>query len=435
MTRSRWFVSPLAGRRSLLLLVPLLLALAMLLSPAGQPPAAVAAGSASAAGPARNYLPPVGHVFVINLENKGYDETWGPGSPAPYLSETLRRQGVLLTQYYGTAHNSLPNYQAQISGQGPNKQTQGDCQSYSPFVGAGTVAPGQYVGEGCVFPANVPTLPGQLTTADLTWRGYMEDMGAPCRHPQLGAVDDTQRAEAGDQYAARHNPFVYFASITGSPVCAQNVVDLSQLRTDLTSTRTTRTLSYITPNLCHDAPCVDGERGGLVSADAWLHQWVSLIVASPAFGKDGLLVINFDESDSPEADASACCGEGPGPNSPLPGITGLGGGRVGALELSRYARSGTYSTTPTTITPSSRASRTWSRGARLAGLRCHSDAGSQGGFNRSSQHLVVEVCSGSSAAGSRSSDSSQVEVAWSSEVSACRRDRVLGRDRQGLVAG
>ena len=29
----------------------------------------------------------------------------------------------------------------------------------------------------------------------------------------------------------------------------------------------------------------------------------------------------------------------------------------------------------------------WSRGTRLQGLRCHSDAGSQGGFNWSSQHL------------------------------------------------
>ena len=30
--------------------------------------------------------PAVGHVFVVNLENKGYDETFGPDSPAPYLS-------------------------------------------------------------------------------------------------------------------------------------------------------------------------------------------------------------------------------------------------------------------------------------------------------------------------------------------------------------
>jgi hypothetical protein len=63
-------------------------------------------GSATARpGPASAYLPPAHHVFVVNLENKGYDETWGPDSPAPYLSQTLRAQGVLLTQYYGTAHN------------------------------------------------------------------------------------------------------------------------------------------------------------------------------------------------------------------------------------------------------------------------------------------------------------------------------------------
>jgi hypothetical protein len=70
-------------------------------------------------------LPPVGHVFVINLENKGYDTTFSASSPAQHLTSTLRAQGMLMTQYYGTAHNSLPNYLAQISGQAPNPQTQG----------------------------------------------------------------------------------------------------------------------------------------------------------------------------------------------------------------------------------------------------------------------------------------------------------------------
>jgi putative transposase len=36
----------------------------------------------------------------------------------------------------------------------------------------------------------------------------------------------------------------------------------------------------------------------------------------------------------------------------------------------------------------------WSRGKTLAGLRCHSDAGSQGGFNRWSQHRIGEVSVG-----------------------------------------
>ena len=126
------------------------------------------AGTSTASTTARPaYVPAIKHVFVINLENKGYDATWGPGSAAPYLSQTLRAKGVLLNSYYGTAHNSEPNYVAQISGQGPNPQMQGDCQVYSQFVQVGTVAPGQAVGSGCVFPATVPSLPTQLTSIGL----------------------------------------------------------------------------------------------------------------------------------------------------------------------------------------------------------------------------------------------------------------------------
>jgi hypothetical protein len=308
----------------------------------------LSASSTAQSAAAASYLPPAHHVFVVNLENKGFDETWGPGSKAPYLATTLRAQGVLLAQYYGTAHNSLPNYVAQISGQGPTTQTQGDCQIYSDFVGAGTVSPGQAVGEGCVYPTSVRTIADQLLAHGLSWKGYLEDMGTACRHPVLNSQDTTQKAKVGDQYAARHNPFVYFHSIIDSPACAKRDVDLSALPTDLSSVGTTPSLSYITPNLCddgHDAPCVDGRPGGLVSANAWLKTWIPKITSSPAFTQDGILIITFDESDGPQSDSSACCGEGPGPNTPLPGIAGLGGGKVGALVISKFVRPGTWSTT------------------------------------------------------------------------------------------
>ena len=293
--------------------------------------------------------PPIGHVFVINLENKGYDETFGPDSPAPYLSKTLTAKGQLLTQYYGTAHNSLPNYIAQISGQGPNPQTQGDCQVYSDFVQTGTVAPEQAVGNGCVYPTSVKTVADQLQDKGLSWKGYMEDMGTPCRHPEPNAQDDTQQAEVGDQYAARHNPFVYFKSIRDSASCQQDNVDLGQLPGDLAATSTTANLTYITPNLCndgHDSPCVDGRPGGLVSADEWLKTWVPKILASPAYQQDGLLVVTFDEADSDSpSGADACCGEGPAPNSPMPGIYGMGGGRTGAVLLSPFIAPGSWNNT------------------------------------------------------------------------------------------
>ena len=310
----------------------------------------IAGGAHAQPGP---LPPPVRTVFVVNLENKGYDETFGPNSPATYLNTVLRPRGNLLTQYYGTAHASLGNYIAEISGQGPNVETQSDCQFYGDFAGAGTVPPQQAVGQGCVYPTSVQTLPDQLAANGLSWKGYMEDMGnsptdpSTCRHPKLNTQDQTQTARVGDQYAARHNPFVYFHSIIDSPVCSERVVPLDQLDADLAPKSATPNLVYITPNLCndgHDAPCVDGRPGGLVAADQWLSTWIPKILGSRAFKKAGLLLVTFDESEA--NDASACCGEGPGPNSPLPGITGMGGGRTGAVAVSPFIRPGSWNSTP-----------------------------------------------------------------------------------------
>jgi phosphatidylinositol-3-phosphatase len=299
----------------------------------------VAPAQATAAAP-----PPIKHVWIVALENKGYTTTFGPGSAAPYLSQTLTAKGELLTQYYGIGHESLDNYIALVSGQAPNPVTQGDCPFYENFT-PGTPAPsdGQVIGQGCVYPTAVKTVADQLQGAGLSWRGYMEDMDSPCLHPALNSQDTTQQARPGDQYAARHNPFVYFHSIIDSPSCAANDVPLSQLSTDLQSAATTPSYSFITPNLCHDghdSPCVDGEPGGLTSADAFLQTWIPQILASPAYAQGGLVVITFDEADS--SDASACCDEQPGYNTPNPGgpTPGPGGGRVGAVLLSQYVKPG-----------------------------------------------------------------------------------------------
>jgi hypothetical protein len=74
---------------------------------------------------------------------------------------------------------------------------------------------------------------------------------------------------------------------------------------------------------------------------------VPRITASPAFQHDGMLVITFDEAELGEPGGSdACCGEQAGPNSPLPGITGPGGGRVGAVVLSPFVTPGSVNETP-----------------------------------------------------------------------------------------
>ena len=106
---------------------------------------------------------------------------------------------------------------------------------------------------------------------------------------------------------------------------------------------------YITPDLCrdaHDDPCAYGRPGGLPQFDAFLRTWAPRILASPAFRHNGMLVITADESDSPATDSDACCGEQPGPNTTAPGITGPGGGKVGALVISHWTKPDTWSTTP-----------------------------------------------------------------------------------------
>ncbi|MEW1947776.1 alkaline phosphatase family protein [Pseudarthrobacter sp902506025] len=277
------------------------------------------------------------HVFVINLENQGYDRVFGSSSPAPYLSGELRSKGVLLTNYYGIAHDSLPNYLAQISGQPPNASTEKDCHTFTALTTASTDSLGRATGDGCVYPPDVPTVAGQLTQAGKTWEGYMEDMQSPCLHPALGAPDDHRTASSGDQYSTHHNPFVYFRSITESPDCAKNVVNYSALTNDLKTVGTTPNLSYITPNLCHDAhdnPCADGTAGGLAAADAWLKREVPAILASPAFKQDGMLIITLDESDH-------------GRTGPPDGVAGgTAGGQVGALILSPFSAQGGSSSQP-----------------------------------------------------------------------------------------
>jgi hypothetical protein len=121
---------------------------------------------------------------------------------------------------------------------------------------------------------------------------------------------------------------------------------LSDLTSDLESVSTTPNLAYITPDLCHDGhdtPCANGEPGGLVSVNRWMKRWVPAILASPAFRRDGLLLITADESDGPTKDARACCGDGATANSDLPGIDGPGGGRIGLLAISRWTKPGTTS--------------------------------------------------------------------------------------------
>ena len=393
--------------------------------------AAVFAGAASAHddGHGRPAAPPPGaidHVFVIDLENEDFETSFGPDSPAQYLNETIVPSGVLLQNYYATGHASTDNYIAQVSGQAPNEVSGSDCISdFKTLVGTfsdvtpGTLDPdqatypGQVDGAGCVYPPSVQTIADQLDqkyppnrhTHVAQWREYAEDMGnepardggtpdplggTDCGHPPIGGADLTNTGTAIDQYADRHNPFVFFHSIIDDQeLCDANVVPLGtvqvgagengsdafsgHLARDLTHGWTTPRFGFVTPNLCndgHDATCAGvntegSQEGGLVGADAWLRHWMPLILGSPAYRSGHMLVVlTFDEADPFDPEGStACCGERPGPSWAWPGYAAIlstfgvpkptepgqypGGGRIGAVLLnSRWITPGSVDTTP-----------------------------------------------------------------------------------------
>jgi hypothetical protein len=311
-------------------------------------------------------LPPVQHVFMIVLGDHGYEEGFGAGSQSTYLSQTLPAKGELLSNYYAVAQGDLANEVALIGGQGPTPATAVNCPEYKD-VSPGTLnAEGQAEGDGCVYPAEAKTLPGQLVEDKKSWKAYIEDIGngqagqpASCRHPALGSADDAQAPLPGDAYETWRNPFVYFHSLADSPDCGERDVGLGQLETDLKVEKQTPALSYIVPSACHDgseAPCEEGQLAGLAAAQPFLEKVIPEIEASTAYKKSGLIAITFAQApqSGPNADADACCATPEYPNLPpsstAPTGTGPvketgGGGRVGMLLLSPFVEPGSVNET------------------------------------------------------------------------------------------
>jgi hypothetical protein len=289
-------------------------------------------------------LPPVKHVWLIVLGENGYEETFGTTSQAPYLKETLPEQGELLPNYYAVAQGKLSNQVALLSGQGPTPELVAECPAPTPTdIVPGTISPAtatttkQVEGNGCVFPAPVKTLAGQLAAKKLKWKAYVEE-----------AVPGTPEPPS----CAR--PFALFHSLLDKPECLQSTAALPQLAKDLKAPKTTPAFSYIVPNRCHAGavePCEPGQPVGPVAAEPFLKEVVPRIVASKAYGEGGLLLIT--SAQAPQSgvapDPSSCCGTPAYPNlPPLPEevpVEGVkktgGGGKVGLLMLSSFVEPGT----------------------------------------------------------------------------------------------
>ena len=152
-------------------------------------------------------LPPIKHVFLVMLSGQGFNQSFGTTKGHPYLSTTLRKQGELITQYYGVTPSSLASEIALLSGQGPTQDTAANCPVYTTIAPTGNAASSQLIGNGCIYPQTTQSLPTELSDNGNTWRAYIQGIdqgpaGQPtsCRFPSPGAADPNQAATTTDPY-------------------------------------------------------------------------------------------------------------------------------------------------------------------------------------------------------------------------------------------
>jgi hypothetical protein len=198
------------------------------------------------------------HVVIILEENKPAADVMG-NSAAPYLNQ-LAATYATATNYSAITNPSLPNYLALTSGTTGGITT--DCKP-NP--------------DGCQVAG--PNIADSVEASGRTWGMYAEGMPKPC------AMADSGR------YAVKHVPFLYYPSVTDDAKrCAAHVVPYSDFEHDLSTADGLPDLSIISPDLCNDMHDCSIETG-----DKWLAREVPKILASPAFTKNSLLVVTFDE--------------------------------------------------------------------------------------------------------------------------------------------
>jgi phosphatidylinositol-3-phosphatase len=196
------------------------------------------------------------HVLWIFMENHSYGDVIGSSS-APYTNKLAGECG-LATNYHNITHPSLPNYIAATSG--------------LPLSGV------QKFTSDCSPSASCSTTSSSIFSQTSSWRAYEDSMPTAC--------DKTNSGE----YAARHNPPVYYTTLRG---CAKRDLPYTQLKSDLANNQLPA-FGFVTPNLIHDT-----HDGTVAQGDTWLSQNMPRILSSTAYRSGSLIVfLTYDEGEN-----------------------------------------------------------------------------------------------------------------------------------------
>lgn len=130
-----------------------------------------------------------------------------------------------------------------------------------------------------------------LKNANISWKTYQEDISGT----------NVPLSTSGE-YAARHDPFVYFDDVTGTnnPNYAYGIAHIrpfTELAGDLASNTVAR-YNFITPNVCDDMHSVCApSTNAVLQGDSWLAAEVPMILNSTAYKNGGVIFITWDEGE------------------------------------------------------------------------------------------------------------------------------------------
>jgi phospholipase C len=221
--------------------------------------ATVPATAAQAAGPCGTLTaaPQYKHVIWIWMENHSYGQIIG-NSQAPYINSIARSCG-LATNYHNVSHPSLPNYLAATSGLAVS------------LIGGIPLTAYLDCSPSIVCESRATSIFGQGES----WKSYAESMPSDCDKSNSG------------EYAVRHNPAPYYASLSGCPTFD---VPYTRLATDLAQNKLPA-FSFITPNLIDDM-----HDGTIAQGDKWLAAHLPAILGSSAYTSGATAIfITWDE--------------------------------------------------------------------------------------------------------------------------------------------
>lgn len=182
------------------------------------------------------------HVIVITMENRDAKDIYG-NAAAPYINSTLMPRGAIADNF----NDPLPD----------GLILQYLSEPHYVYMEAGTAkfANHNFRFDGDPSARNIAITSAHLVNAleagspdpKLAWMTYQEGIGNSGKCP----------VASSGLYAAKHNPFVFFADVAGNPPsagserCRAHTRDFSQFAADRAAGTLARYV-FISPNLCND---------------------------------------------------------------------------------------------------------------------------------------------------------------------------------------